>query len=81
VRPGAKRDAVAGFFGESLKVELKTPPVEGRANAALIKFLAGELGLSRSQISLKSGECSRDKVLEIAGCPAEQIEEWIQSKC
>ena len=65
VHPGAKRNAIAGVFGDAVKVDLQTPPVDGKANAALLKFMAKLLNCSRSDITLAFGECSRDKVLEI----------------
>lgn len=65
VHPGAKRNAVNGVFGESVKIDLQTPPVDGKANAALLKFMAKLFGLSRSDLAITSGECSRDKVLEV----------------
>ena len=73
VHPGAKRSAVNGIFGDALKLDLQAPPVDGKANAALIKFLAGELGVSKAAVSVKSGECSRDKVIKISGTTVENI--------
>ena len=73
VHPGAKRSAVNGTFGDSLKVDLQAPPVDGKANAALLKFLADKLGLPKSAVSLKSGESSRDKVVIISGTTPDKI--------
>lgn len=66
-QPGAKRSETAGLHGDALKVRLQAPPVEGRANDELIKFLAKRLGCRRQQISLVSGELSREKVVIIEG--------------
>lgn len=66
-QPGARRDAIVGEHGGRLKIALTTPPIEGRANQALIKFLAKRLGLPRSAIELISGETSREKRLRISG--------------
>lgn len=66
IQPGAKKSEVAGVHGDALKIRLAAPPVDGKANAALIDFLAARLGLSKSQLSLKSGQTSRRKVLELA---------------
>lgn len=66
IQPGAKKTEVAGVHGDALKIRLAAPPVDGKANAALIDFLAARLGLSKSQLSLKSGQTSRRKVLELA---------------
>ena len=73
IQPGAKREGVTGLFGTALKIALNAPPVDGKANAALIKFLADKLALSKSALSLKSGECSRDKVIRISGKNIEEI--------
>ena len=67
VHPGAKRNGISGFFGDSIKFDLQTPPVDGKANAALIKQFSKMLNCSKSAVQLISGECSRDKVLEIRG--------------
>lgn len=66
-QPGAKRSETAGWHGESLKIRLHAPPVEGKANDELIRFLAKLLGCRRQQITLVSGETSREKVVVIEG--------------
>ena len=66
IQPGAKKTEVAGVHGDALKIRLAAPPVDGKANAALIDFVAARLGLSKSLLSLKSGQTSRRKVLELA---------------
>lgn len=66
IQPGAKKTEVAGLYGYALKIRLAAPPVDGKANAALIDFVAQRLGLSKSAVSLKSGQTSRRKVLEIS---------------
>jgi uncharacterized protein (TIGR00251 family) len=64
-QPGAKRTEVAGLHGESLKIRLAAPPVEGKANEALLRFIAGELGLRRSEVTLARGETSREKIVGV----------------
>ena len=73
IHPGAKRSAVNGKFADSVKIDLQAPPVDGKANAALIKFLSGLLGIPKAAVELKSGECSRDKVVKISGKTPEEI--------
>ena len=73
IHPGAKRSGINGFFGNSLKVDLQAPPVDGKANAALLKFIAGWLKMPRSAIELKSGDFSRDKIIKITGTTPEKI--------
>ena len=69
VQPGARKTEVAGIHGDALKIRLAAPPVDGKANAALIAFVAERLGVSKSAVSLKSGQTSRRKVLEVADAP------------
>jgi uncharacterized protein (TIGR00251 family) len=73
LQPGAKANEIAGRHGDALKVRITAPPVDGRANAALVDFLAQRLGLSRSAVELKSGLTSRRKVLRISGASAESV--------
>ena len=71
IQPNAKKSAFAGEFGDSLKIRLAAPPVDGKANAALIAFLSQELNLPKSAFEIVSGETSRQKRLKIAGDAAE----------
>jgi uncharacterized protein (TIGR00251 family) len=72
VTPGAPCDGLAGFVGEELRVRLSAPPVDGKANAALLKFLAKSLGLRASGLELRSGASSRSKVIRIEGLSKEE---------
>ena len=71
IQPGAKKTEVAGEHGDALKIRLAAPPVDGKANAALTAFVADRLGVAKSTVTLKSGQTSRRKVLEVAGAPAD----------
>lgn len=73
IQPGAKKTEVAGLHGEALKIRLAAPPVDGKANEALLRFFADALGLPKSAVSLKSGQSSRHKVVEIVGSDAAAI--------
>ena len=73
VQPGAKKSECAGLHGEALKIRLAAPPVDGKANEALLRFLAQRLAIPRQQISLKSGQTSRQKVVEIESVTAERL--------
>lgn len=73
VQPRASKDEVAGEMGGALKVRLRAPAVEDRANEALVEFLAGLLKTSRSAVSILSGERSRVKRIEIRGVTRQQI--------
>lgn len=72
VTPGAPRDAMAGLHGEDIRVKLRAPPVEGKANAALLAFLADRLGLRASALRIVSGERARMKIVAIKGLAAEE---------
>ena len=67
VQPGAKRSEVAGLHGEALKLRLAAPPVEGRANEALLKFVAELFGVSPRQVELRQGAQSRHKIVAVTG--------------
>lgn len=73
VQPRAKKNAFIGEVGGALKLALTAPPVEGRANAACIEFLANLLDVPRSSVTIASGETSRNKVIRVAGMTAEEV--------
>ena len=73
IQPGAKKTEFAGLHGDALKIRLAAPPVDGKANEALIRFVAETLALPKSAVSLKSGLASRRKVLEIQGATPEAV--------
>jgi hypothetical protein len=65
VQPKASKNSIAGVYGETLKITLTAPPVDGAANKACIAFLAKKLGLAKSAIEILSGQASRNKRLLI----------------
>ncbi|MDA8216179.1 MAG: DUF167 domain-containing protein [Dehalococcoidales bacterium] len=67
VVPRAKGNQIAGWEGDTVKVRLTAPPVEGKANKALVDFLAEQLGVSKSAVTIVSGHSARQKRIEIAG--------------
>ena len=67
IQPGAKKTEVVGRHGDALKIRLAAPPVDGKANAALIAFLSAQVGAGKTAITLLSGESSRAKRVRIAG--------------
>jgi uncharacterized protein (TIGR00251 family) len=81
VHPGAKRNAVAGVHDGALKISLTKPPTDGRANEALIAFLAERLRLPRARISLLSGATSRTKTLRIEGRSAAEVQAAFAEFC
>jgi hypothetical protein len=70
-QPGAKNTAIVGVYGEGasaqLKIAVHAPPIEGRANSALIAFLAETFGLPKNAVELVAGELSRSKVFLLRG--------------
>ena len=73
VQPRASKDEIAGEMGGALKVRLRAPAVEDRANEALVEFLAQLLKTSRAAVRILSGERSRTKRIEIRGVTQQQI--------
>lgn len=73
IQPGAKKSGVAGFYGEALKIRLAAPPVDGKANAALLAYIAELLKVPKSAVSLKSGQTSRQKVVRVEGVEVEAL--------
>ncbi|MFH1091466.1 MAG: DUF167 domain-containing protein [Pseudomonadota bacterium] len=71
--PRASQDRILGLHEDALKVKVKAPAVEGRANEALLKFLARVLGLSRSDLEIGSGRRSRIKTVRINGVSPEEV--------
>jgi len=67
IQPGAKRTEVAGLHGDALKIRLAAPPIEGRANEALLKFIAESFAVPLRQVELKQGGQSRHKVVAVSG--------------
>ena len=82
-QPGAKKTVIAGVYGEGVAAQLKiavhAPPLEGRANAALIVFLAEVFGLTKSAVELLSGETSRSKVFLLRGVSMARAETVIET--
>jgi uncharacterized protein (TIGR00251 family) len=77
--PNAKRDEMVGEYGDAVKIKVAAPAVEGKANEALLEFVAEKLHIHRRDITLISGEKSRDKLIEIAGLDAAEARERLLS--
>lgn len=67
VQPGAKRSEVAGLHGERLKVRIAARALDGRANDALVAFIAERLGVPKARVAVVRGERSRAKLLAVSG--------------
>jgi uncharacterized protein (TIGR00251 family) len=77
-QPGAKKTAITGIYGEGaaayLKIAVHAPPLEGRANQALIAYLAELFSLPKNAVELVSGELSRSKVFLLRGVTLQQAQ-------
>ncbi len=77
-QPGAKKTAIGGIYGEGetaqLKIAVQAPPVEGKANAALIAFLSELFEIPKNKVELLSGELSRSKVFLLSGVTTAEID-------
>jgi uncharacterized protein (TIGR00251 family) len=67
IQPGAKQTEVVGLHGDALKIRLAAPPVDGKANDALVAFLAKKLGAGRTAVEVISGQTARAKRVRVAG--------------
>ena len=72
ISPRARADALVGWQGRDLKIRIAAPPAGGAANLALLEFLAGQLDLSASRLSLAAGAGSRRKVVAVLGLTEEE---------
>jgi len=77
VQPGASKNEIVGVQEDALKIRINAPPVKGKANKALIDFLAEKLGVKRSQVEIISGHTSKIKKIKVVG-EAEKIEKNLQ---
>jgi uncharacterized protein (TIGR00251 family) len=73
VQPGAKRTEVQGLHGDALKIRLAAPPIDGRANQELTRFLAAAFKVPLRNVHLVSGETSRQKRFHIDGSTVEPM--------
>ncbi len=67
VQPGASKNEIVGVQQDALKIRISAPPVEGKANRALVQFLAEQLAVKRSQVEIMSGHTTRIKTIHIIG--------------
>lgn len=73
VQPGASKNEIQGFQDDVLRIRLTTPPVEGRANKALIALLAGTLRVSKASVSIVAGQSGRDKLIDVEGLSSDDL--------
>ena len=80
VQPGASQNQVLGFKNGTLHLRIAAPPVKGKANQELIKFLSDVLGVSKSNLIIEKGMTSKIKVIVISNLTQNQVIERIQIK-
>lgn len=78
--PRASRDALLGEHDGAVKIALTAPPVDGAANAALVAFLAKQLGVAKRDVRLAHGHASRRKVVEVVGVDAPSAQARLASR-
>jgi uncharacterized protein (TIGR00251 family) len=79
VHPRARKNAITGVIGGALKLSITAPPVEGKANQAVIEFFADLFAIPRSSVTIASGETSRNKVVLISGLSRESVEQRLSA--
>ena len=79
VQPRSSRTEFAGPYGNALKLRLTSPPVDGKANKAVISFLAKTFKLSKSAVQLKSGARNRKKTIQLSGPTEDEIRQLLES--
>src|SRR5262249_20059235 len=79
VHPRTKKSAITGEFGDTLKLALTSPPVDGKANAECIGFFAALFKVPRSSVTIAAGESSRNKVIRVTGVSKDAAERRLAS--
>ena len=74
VHPRAKRTALAGRLGEAWKLDVASPPVDGKANQECLRFFAALAGVTMSRVRIVTGAASRNKVVEVQGYAQDALE-------
>jgi uncharacterized protein (TIGR00251 family) len=80
VHPRARRSGLAGRFGDAYKLDLASPPVDGKANDECIRFFAELTGVPRGQVRIVMGHTSRTKVVEIEGVAQDDLERRLSGR-
>lgn len=73
VIPNARRSEVVGMHGESVKLKVASPAVQGRANEAVLELVAERVGVGIREVRLISGEKAREKLIAVSGLSAEEV--------
>lgn len=71
--PRSSKEAVGGLYGDALKIKVKAPPVDGKANEALLKLLSKKIGVPAAKISIASGLTGRTKTIRVEGLGPDEV--------
>lgn len=80
LQPGASSDKIIGPHGDALKVAVSAPPEKGKANKALCRLLADELGVAKNCVNIVRGGASRRKQVSVAGVEPDKLQEILHSR-
>lgn len=80
VQPGASRARIVGRLGNALKVAVTAPPEKGKANQAVVKLLAGELGVPASSVRVVAGAAARRKTIAVDGMTQSALDRWLAER-
>lgn len=80
VQPKASKNRIVGLHDGCLKISVAAPPVEGKANKAVIKFLADILGVPVRDVNVKSGAQSRKKLVVVKALDASEIRNLVEKR-
>ncbi len=78
-QPGANRERVVSRMGDALKMAVTAPPEKGKANQAIERFLARELGVPAASVAVVAGGASKRKLVRIVGVSADAVQSWMKS--
>lgn len=77
IQPNARKSEILGLLNGALKIRIKAPPIDGKANEEVISFLSQELGIPKKYLSIKSGQTSKKKLIEIAPSYASAVQDFL----
>lgn len=78
--PRARATAVAGLYGDAVKIRVAAPPVDGAANAELVRFLAARLNVAAARVTIVAGAGGRRKTVAVEGMRADEIQRRLAEK-
>lgn len=78
IQPNASKNEVIGLFNGALKIKIKAPPIDGKANEEVISFLSEELNLAKKYITIDKGQTGRNKLVKIENLNIELIKKALE---